>query len=283
MSSPLRVSGIGLRTPHITEFLEKKPGVAWVEVHSENFFAEGGRPLYQLEKVRADYPVSLHGVSLSLGSTDDLNWRHLIRLKQLSNQIDACLVSDHLSWSSFDGQYFHDLLPLPYTEEALAHMVQRIKQAQDFLGRQILIENISSYVKFVQSSIPEWEFIKAVAEQSGCGILLDLNNIHVSATNLDFNPITYIESIPKELIQQIHLAGFSVTTIGEQEVLIDSHSQRILPAVWDLFRHSIRIHGVKPVIVEWDNDLPTLDKLCLEAYRAENIIKENYVPAKRTG
>jgi uncharacterized protein (UPF0276 family) len=267
----------------MSEFLEKKPGVAWVEVHSENYFGEGGRPLHQLEQVRRDYPVSLHGVSLSLGSTDELNWQHLIQLKALSKRIDACLISDHLSWSSYNGQYLHDLLPLPYTDESMAQIVEHIQQVQDFLGRQILIENISSYVKYTHSTIPEWEFLRAAAEQSGCGILLDVNNIYVSATNLDFNPYIYLASIPANLIQQIHLGGFTTSIIDGKEVLIDSHNQRIVPAVWDLFRQSILQFGAKPTIIEWDSDLPALEKLCLEAYRAESIIRENYVAAKRAG
>ncbi len=225
----------------------------------------------------------MHGVSLSLGSTDELNWQHLTHLRSLCRQIDAALVSDHVSWSSFNGQYFHDLLPLPFTEESLNHLVQRIRQVQDFLGRQILVENISSYVTFPESTIPEWEFMTALAEQSGCGLLLDLNNIYVSATNHDFNPNTYLEFIPAKYVQQLHLAGFAITMIDGEEVLIDSHSQNIVPAVWDLLRTATRQFGIKPAIVEWDNDLPVLEKLCLEAWRAENIIKENYVAAKRTG
>lgn len=283
VTSQLLLTGIGLRTPHISDFLAKKPGVAWVEVHTENYFGDGGRPLWHLEQVRRDYPVSLHGVSLSLGSADELNWKHLTQLKELYQRIDACLISDHLSWSSYNGQYFHDLLPLPYTDESLAHLVERIRQVQDFLGKQILIENISSYVEFTHSTIPEWEFIRAAAEQSGCGILLDLNNIYVSATNLGFNPDTYLAAIPENLVQEIHLAGFTTCIIDEKEVLIDSHNQRIMPAVWDLHRQSVKRFGAKPVIVEWDTDLPALETLCLEAYRAENIIKENYVAAKLAG
>lgn len=283
MTTQLSMSGIGLRAPHIEEFLEKKPGVAWVEVHSENYFGAGGKPLLQLESVRRDYPVSLHGVSLSLGSTDELNWQHLTRLRELSKQIDACLVSDHLAWCSYDGQYFHDLLPLPYTEEALLHLVTRIQQVQEFLGRQILIENVSSYLKFPESTIPEWEFLASVATQSGCGILLDLNNVYVSATNLGFNTNTYLQAIPAHLVQQIHLAGFTTTKIGEEEILIDNHGANIVPAVWDLFRQANQRYGIKPTIIEWDTQLPVLDKLCLEAWRAESIIKENYHAAKHTG
>lgn len=283
MTSQLQLTGIGLRSPHISEFLVSKPGLAWVEVHSENYFGDGGRPIQLLEQVRRDYPVSLHGVSLSLGSSDELNWQHLTKLKELNNRIDACLISDHMSWSSYNGQYLHDLLPLPYTQEALTHLIERINQVQDFLGRQILIENIASYVKYADSTIPEWEFLSAAAQLTGCGILLDITNIYVSATNLRFNPIHYIDAIPGNLVYEMHLSGFSTTIINETEVLIDSHNQRIVPAVWDLFRHAVRQIGVKPVIVEWDKDLPALDKVCLEAYRAENIVRENYVAAKRTG
>lgn len=283
MSAKLRVSGIGLRTPHLTEFLEKKPGVAWVEVHAENYFVQGGRPLANLEKVREDYPISLHGVSLSLGSTDDINWQHLTQLRDLSKQIDACLVSDHLSWSSYNGQYFHDLLPLIYTDEALSHVVERIKVVQDFLGRQIILENISQYVSYPQSTMLEWDFFKEVVTQSGCGILLDLTNIHITAMNLDFNPMHYLSALPADAIQEIHLSGFTSVQNGSQELLIDTHNTPILPAIWDLFRQALRLYGIKPVMIEWDKDLPTLDKLCLEAYRAETIIKENYVATKRTG
>lgn len=283
MKSLLRLTGIGLRSAHHVEFLEKRPGVAWVEVHAENFFGEGGRALHELEQVRKDYPVSLHGVGLSLGSTDDLNWQHLKNLKELYKRIDPCLVSDHVSWSSIHGQYLHDLLPLPYTEEALLHLVERIKQVQDFLERQILIENISSYLTFPASTIPECEFIREVATQSNCGILLDINNVYVSSTNLNFNAESYISAIPANLVQEIHLAGFSTTTMNEKEVLIDSHDHAIVPAVWDLYRHAIKHVGAKPVIVEWDNQLPALDALYLEAFRAEQILRETYAAIKLTG
>ena len=187
MKSPLSLTGIGLRTPHQHDILEKRPGVAWLEVHSENYFGEGGKSLHILEKIRAHYPVSLHGVSLSLGSSDELNWQHLKKLRDLSSRINPCLISDHLSWSSIDGHYLHDLLPLPYTEEALAHIVSRIQQVQDYLQKQILIENISSYVQFETATMHEWEFLVETAKRSGCGILLDINNVYVSATNLGLN------------------------------------------------------------------------------------------------
>lgn len=280
MKTSLLLTGIGLRTEHYSDFLEKRPGVAWVEVHSENYFIDGGRPLRVLEKIRADYPVSLHGVSLSLGSTDELNWQHLKKLRDLVTFINPCLVSDHMSWSSLDGQYMHDLLPLPYTEEALAYLVSRIQTVQDYLNRQILIENISSYVQFPSSSMPEQDFLREAAKQSGCGILLDINNIYVSATNLGFNPENYLKAIPAELVQELHLAGFSTSIVEEKEVLIDTHNRPVVPAVWDLYRKSVQLLGRKPTIIEWDSDLPALETLCLEAYRAENIMRETYVASK---
>lgn len=283
MKSTLKLTGIGLRKPHYREFLEKKPGVAWVEVHSENYFGEGGKALNTLELVRRDYPVSLHGVSLSLGSADELNWQHLKKLRDLITRIDPCLVSDHLSWSSIDGQYLHDLLPLPYTEEALDHLVTRLQQVQEYLGRQILIENISSYIQFDSSTIPENEFLVEVARRSQCGILLDINNIYVSATNLGFNPKMYLSSIPKDYVHEIHLAGFSTRTINEKEVLIDSHNHPVVPAVWNLYREAIAILGTKPTMIEWDADLPALETLYLEAYRAEQIMREVYATTKLTG
>lgn len=283
MQSPLSLTGIGLRTPHYSEVLEKRPGVAWLEVHSENYFGDGGKPLHILEKIRKDYPISLHGVSLSLGSADELNWQHLKKLKDLAARIRPCLISEHLSWSSVEGQYLHDLLPLPYTEEALTHVVQRIQQVQDYLHTQILIENISSYMTYPISAMPEQEFLTQVAQRSGCGILLDVNNVYVNATNLGFDPVTYIAAMPSALVQEIHLAGFTSSTVGDTEVLIDTHNQLIAPAVWDLYSQTIKHLGHKPTIIEWDSDLPTLETLYLEAYRAEKIMREHYAAAKLTG
>lgn len=283
MKSPLLLTGIGLRTPHYTEFLEKRPRVAWLEVHSENYFAEGGKALHVLEQLKDQYPISLHGVGLSIGSTDELNWQHLKKWRELNSRIEPCLVSDHLAWSSIDGRYLHDLLPLPYTEEALTHVVDRIKQVQDYLQRQILIENIASYITYPHSTIPEWEFLSALAEQSGCGILLDVTNVYVSATNLNFNPYHFISALSGEDVQELHLAGFDTTMIEEKEILIDSHHQAIFPAVWDLYRHTIKHLGTKPTIIEWDTDLPSLDTLYLEAYRAEQMMRETYVTTKRAG
>jgi len=283
MQSNLLLTGVGLRAPHYSEMLEKKPGLAWLEVHSENYFSEGGRPLHLLQQIRQDYPISLHGVSLSPGSADDLNWAHLKQLKDLAERIDACLISDHLAWSSINGQYLHDLLPVPYTQETLDYMAQKIQQAQDYLKRQIIIENISSYLSHPDSSMTEWDFLVKLATQAGCGILLDVNNIYVSSCNLGFDPNDFLAGIPGDLVQEIHLGGFESTQIDGSEVLIDTHSQAIVPAVWDLYRQTITRIGRKPTIIEWDSSLPGLDTLCLEAFRAEKIMRECYDTAKLTG
>ena len=276
MKSSLRLTGIGLRTPHLTEILETRPGVAWLEIHSENYFGEGGKFIGLLEKIRQHYPISLHGVNLSIGSSDEINWQHVKKLKDLIARMNPCLISDHLSWSSINGQYFHDLLPLPYTEEALKHIVNRICDIQTFLGSQILIENISSYVAYTHSTITEWEFIKEISQQSGCGILLDVNNIYVNAMNHHFNPTTYLTAIPGQLVQEIHLAGFTTTTIGDKEILIDTHNRPIVPAVWALYRQAILHFGIKPTMIEWDSEIPALPTLYLEAYRAEQILRDVY-------
>lgn len=280
MKSSLQLAGIGLKPRHYSQLLETKPKIAWLEVHSENYFGEGGKPLYYLEKIREHYPISLHGVGLSIGSSDDLNWQHLKKLRELIKRINPCLISDHLSWSSLNGQYFHDLLPLPYTEESLCHLVNRIQEVQFFLGKQLLIENISAYVNYPHSTIPEWQFLNEIAKQSGCGILLDINNLYISAMNLDFNPSTYLAGISAQYVQEIHLAGFISKTFNDREILIDTHSRPIVPAVWDLYREALQQIGIKPTIIEWDTDIPALETLCLEAYRAEQITREVYEAAK---
>lgn len=283
MKSPLRLTGIGLRAPHYKEVQEKRPAVAWLEVHTENHFAEGGKAIQVLEDLRRDYPISLHGVGLSLGSIDDLNWQHLNKLQNLIKTVNPCLISEHLSWSSIDGHYLHDLIPLPYTEEALLHVTERVKQVQEYLKKQILLENISAYVKYPHSTIAEHEFLTAVAEQSGCGILLDVNNVYVTSTNLGLNPYHFINGINPGMIQEIHLGGFTTQIINDKEVLIDSHNKLIVPAVWDLFRYTVEKIGRKPTMIEWDTDLPALDTLCLEAFRAEKILRETNVATQRTG
>lgn len=267
-------AGIGLQSQHYKQILELKPAIAWLEVHSENYFAEGGQPLAILTQIRQHYPLSLHGVGLSLGSVDSLNLGHLTKLKRLMQQVEPVLVSEHLSWGALDGRHYNDLLPLPYTQEALAHMIERVNQTQDYLGRQILIENISSYTQFIDSCIPEGEFIAELARQTSCGILLDVNNIYVSAYNLGFNPNVYWQAIPAESILEIHLAGHSRDTIAEQTVLIDTHDQPITAEVWQLYQQIITSIGPKPTLIEWDANLPELAVLLAEANKASTLLHE---------
>lgn len=274
-------AGIGLRAPHFRAVLQQCPDVGWFEVHSENFFglksgSIGGKPLSYLERVREQYPVSLHGVGLSLGSVDPLNLSHLENLKQLIARIEPGLISEHLSWSSVGGRYFNDLLPLPYTDEALSHMVDRVSATQEFLGRQILIENASSYLEFSSSTIPEWDFVVALAQQSGCKILLDVNNIYVNAMNHGFDPLQFIHAMPAELVGEIHLAGHTVKTFDEGVLLIDTHDQLVCDAVWDLYDASVAHLGEVPALIEWDSNLPALDVLLAEAQRADAIAGGRY-------
>lgn len=269
-------AGIGLRAQHYCEVLQRRPAVAWLEVHSENYFGDGGPPLYYLERIRARYPLSLHGVGLSLGSTDPLNTWHLNKLKALIERFEPDLVSDHLSWSSVDGRYLNDLLPLPYTEEALTHMVARLGEVQAHLGRQILVENPSTYLQYEFSPIPEQEFISELARRSGCGILLDVNNIYVSAVNHGFDACGYLEAIPPQLVQEVHLAGFTVNRFDAGEILIDTHNRTVAPEVWTLYRQALRRLGPVPTLIEWDTDIPALDVLLEEAHRADMLLAERH-------
>ncbi len=263
--------GIGLRAEHYREVVATRPAVAWLEVHSENYFGAGGAPHHYLEQARRDYPLSLHGVGLSLGSTDELNRAHLEKLKALIRRYEPGLVSDHLSWSSVDGQYLNDLLPLPYTEEALHHVVARVSAAQEFLGREILIENPSSYLQYRHSDMGEAEFLAELSARSGCGILLDVNNIYVSASNHGFDAQAYLRAIPPARVREIHLAGHTVNRYPEGEILIDSHNARVCEAVWELYREALVHVGPVPTLIEWDTDLPALSVLLDEARKAETI------------
>ncbi len=267
-SIPAR-AGIGLRAPHHEALLAVRPDVGWLEVHSENYFADGGAQLEYLERARALYPLSVHGVGLSLGSTDTLDRDHLRRLRRLVHRFEPGLVSEHLSWGSVDGRYFNDLLPLPYTEEALRHMVSRVLEVQDYLGREILIENVSSYLEFSASEMSEWDFLAALAFESGCGILLDVNNIYVSARNHGFDAEAYLRGIPRRVVREIHLAGHSVNRHGDTEILIDTHSTHVADAVWRLYESALARFGRVPTLIEWDTELPALDVLAAEAALAD--------------
>lgn len=279
MSVPARRSGIGLRTQHQAELLERRPAVGWVEVHSENHFARGGVQRDVLARIRALYPLSLHGVGLSIGSTDALDTAHLAQLARLARDFEPMLVSEHLAWGSFDGRFMNDLLPLPYTAEALRHAAARIGAVQDALGRQILIENVSSYLEFKDSEMAEWEFLAALAAESGCAILLDVNNVYVNAKNHGFDPHVYFNSIPACAVQEIHLAGHSVMRIGARELLIDTHGSAVCEPVWDLYRTAIDRFGPVPTLIEWDTQLPPLDGLIAEAAKIEQLLQLRHADA----
>lgn len=272
-------AGIGLRVPHYGAMLESLPRVGWLEVHAENYFVAGGKHIRFLERIRAHYPLSIHGVGLSLGSTDPLSTTHLTRIRSLIERFQPALVSEHISWGSVGGYYLNDLLPLPYTEEALRHMVERVAAVQDFLGRGILVENVSSYLQYRQSDIPEWEFVAELARRAGCGILLDVNNIYVNARNHGNNAALYIDHIPQDLVGEIHLAGFTVNALKGGELLIDTHSRPVCDDVWDLYDRAIGRFGARPTLIEWDQDLPPLEGLVAEAARADAILERHHVRA----
>jgi hypothetical protein len=269
MNTPTQGAGIGLRTQHHAEFLQRRPTLDWVEVHSENHFAHGGVQREVLEHVRALYPLSLHGVGLSIGSTDPLDRNHLSELGRLVGDFEPFLVSEHLSWGSVNGRFMNDLLPLPYTEEALLHTAARVRSVQDVLGRQILMENVSSYLQFEGAQMAEWEFLAALAAESGCAILLDVNNVYINAMNHDFDPRVYLKFLPKSAVREIHLAGHSVNRIGERVLLIDTHGAPVCEAVWNLYCMAIDRFGPIPTLIEWDKDLPALDVLIAEAQKIE--------------
>jgi len=262
--------GIGLRTRHFPRVLDGTARADWFEAISENFMIRGGRPLAVLERVRAEAPIVLHGVSLSIGSTDPLNLRYLDELADLAARFAPAWVSDHLCWGSVGGHYAHDLLPLPYTEEALALVAERVRVVQDRLRRRILLENVSSYLTFTHSTMPEWEFLAAVAERADCGILLDVNNVYVSAMNHGFAPEAYVDGIPAARIGQIHLAGHS----DHGTHLLDTHDAAVVPAVWDLYRYALRRLGRVSTLVEWDDRIPELEEVVAEAERARAIESE---------
>lgn len=265
------LAGIGLRTPHYQAMLATRPPVGFLEVHSENFFGDGGQPLKYLGRFREDYPVSIHGVGLSLGSTDPLDIDHLRKLKRLVDATEPFLVSEHLCWVGVQGRFLNDLLPLPYTPESLEHVVCRLGELQDYLKRPVLVENVSSYLEFVESTIPEWEFVREVASRTGCRILLDVNNIYVNAVNHGFDAQTYLDSIARGSVGEIHLAGFQDTG----EILIDNHGSSVCDEVWRLYEHTLQRFGNVPTIIEWDTDIPALPILLGEAEKASRILARN--------
>ena len=259
--------GLGLRTKHYHTILDEKPAIDWLEILTENYLVPGGKPLHYLDRIREHYPMVMHGVSLSIGSTDPLDLDYLTKVKQLAERVEARWISDHLCWTGMSGTNLHDLMPLPYTEEALDHVVDRIQQVQDFLGRQNLMENPSSYLEFKQSTIPEWEFMREMAERSDCLILLDVNNIYVSSVNHNFDPLKYINAIPINRVQQIHLAGH----LNLETHIIDTHDQPIIDSVWDLYEMTVKRFGLISTMIERDDNIPPLTELLKELDKARQI------------
>jgi uncharacterized protein len=256
--------GLGLRRPHYVHVLENHPRLDWFEVISENFMVDGGRPLEVFEGVRSRYPVVMHGVSLSIGSTDPLNVGYLKQLAATARRFEPAWISDHLCWTSVAARNLHDLLPLPYVEETVRHVAARIRQVQDILERTILIENVSSYMEFSSSRLAEWEFLSAVAEEADCGILLDINNIFVSAFNHRFDAVRYIDFVPRGRVIQFHLAGHS----DHGTYLLDTHDHPIRPEVWTLYEHAVRRFGRVPTLIEWDDNIPEFEVLAAVADEA---------------
>ena len=269
--TPAARAGIGLRAPHHRHVLSAAPAVAWFEAHSENYFADGGAQIECLMRIRERHPLSLHGVGLSLGSTDPLDLGHLEKLKRAVERFQPGLLSEHLSWSGVGGRFANDLLPLPYTDEALRHVARRIAQTQDTLGRQILIENVSSYLTYADSTLPEWQFLAGVAAESGCGILLDLNNIYVAAQNHGFSCDEYLAGIPVDSVQEFHLAGHTRIDVDGRALLIDTHGAPVCDAVWELYGRALQRFGMQPTLIEWDTDLPDFAVLQAEAAKADAI------------
>lgn len=269
------VAGIGLRGPHMRELLDTLPNVELLEVHSENFFGDGAASDDLLD-ARLNYPISLHGVGLSIGSVDEIDAAQLTDLQGLIRKIEPVLVSEHLSWSSAGGVHFNDLLPLPYTEEALNHFCSRVMRIQDMLGRQILIENPSSYLRYRHSTISEWEFLLEINDRTGADLLLDINNVYVSGCNLGFDPKHYIASLPGDAIAEIHLGGHAEKDFPEGRILIDDHGSPVCDSVWELYIQAIGRWGNKPTIVEWDTNLPDLGQLLLESELARRCMERQH-------
>jgi uncharacterized protein (UPF0276 family) len=259
--------GLGLRTDHYEAILETRPRVDWFEALTENYLVPGGKPLYYLDRIRADYPIVLHGVSLSIGSTDALDRDYLLALKQLAQRVDPAWISDHLCWTGVAGKNLHDLFPIPYTEEAVEHVASRVREVQDFLGRQILLENVSSYVAFRGSEMSEWDFLAEIARRADCHVLLDVNNIYVSAFNHGFDALEFLNGIPVGRVRQIHLAGHS--NCGAH--IIDTHDADIVDPVWELYSAAVRRFGNVATMIERDDHIPPLPDLVTELDRAREI------------
>ena len=275
--SPLpAAAGIGLRLQHLNEIASQAddapPVASWLEIHSETFLNAGGPRLVMLQEVRKRHPISCHGVGLSLGSAQGLDPAHLKRLAKLFDRVKPALLSEHLAWSVVDGAYLNDLLPLPYNDEMLAVVSANVSRAQDFFGQQLLVENPSSYLSFNASTMPEWDFLARLVQNTGCGLLLDVNNVYVSAANNAFSAEDYLASVPSDVVGEIHLAGHSIEVEGDDRVLVDTHSTYVCDPVWGLYRDVIARIGARPTLIEWDMDIPALSELQHEATRAQAVM-----------
>lgn len=278
LTQPSLGFGLGLRVEHYAEILGGDPAVDWFEALTENYLVPGGKPLYNLMHVRERFPVALHGVSLSIGSTAPLDLEYLAQVKALAAHVKPAWISDHLCWTGVSGKNLHDLLPLPYTEEALTHVVSRVRTVQDILGQRILLENVSSYVTFRDSRMTEWEFLSAVAEQSDCLLLLDVNNIYVSSVNHEFDAHEYLNAVPAYRVQQLHLAGHE----NHGAYLIDTHDQPVAEPVWDLFAAALRRFGPVTTMIERDANIPPLAVMEAELDHARAIARETLGPRTLT-
>jgi uncharacterized protein (UPF0276 family) len=266
--------GIGLRIPHYQHIFEKKPVVDWFEIISENYMVDGGRPLQVLDQILDQYRVVQHGVSMYFGSAQTLSREHLKRLKALVRRTNTPWLSDHLCWGSVDGRYTHDLLPIPYTWEAVKVTAKRIRQVQDYLEIPVVVENVSSYAEYHESEMTEWEFLNEVVETADCGILLDVNNIYVSSQNHDFDPSTYVNSVPSWRVAQIHIAGHS----KYRKYILDTHDHPVIDPVWALYARAIERCGPTATLLEWDDNIPSFDEVHAEALKANHYLKRAAIP-----
>ena len=285
IASPIPArAGVGLKPEHYRDIVDSTPDVGWFEVHPENYMGAGGPPHHMLEWVRARYPLSLHGVGLSIGGAGRLDRTHLTRLKALAERYEPGLFSEHLAWSTHEGAYLGDLLPLPYREETLAHVARHVDETQEIIGRRMLIENPSTYVRFAESDMSEIEFLGALAARTGCGLLLDVNNVFVSATNHDYGATAYIDAFPIDHVGEIHLAGYAETEDDNGDpLLIDAHDRAVLDEVWQLYERAINRAGAVPTLIEWDSDIPPWPVLFEEALRAERIMADRGANHARSG
>jgi uncharacterized protein len=271
-------TGIGLRSPHVAEVIATHPALPWVEVHPENYMG-GGSLVRALQTVRQDYPLSFHAVGLSLGSSGGVDRRHLGRFKVLVDRFEPALVSEHLAWSQAAGVYLNHLLPLPYTEESLATVCRNLDEVQTVLGRRVLVENPSAYLRFATSAIPEAQFLAELVLRTGCGLLCDVNNVYVTARNLGLDPVAYLDALPAEAVGELHVAGHSANETDGRTVFIDDHGSPVAPAVWALYEHAIRRFGAVPTLVEWDTEIPALEVLLAEARQADTRLRGAIVDA----